>query len=447
MKTINTFKIIIAFLLCLFSNRFLAAESPEKTRYEILQQEIEKHNHSYYQKNQSLISDAAYDALMQELNRLEAKHPDWISKNSSSQKVGNGLQKNHSQAAHLSPMLSIDNTNRMEELYEFLQRIAARNTHFTLNVEEKIDGIALSSQYEKGLLVRALTRGDGRLGNDVTTLMKYIPSVPLRLKGNVPELLEIRGEIFISKSNFRLLNRKTKKKYAGARNAAGGILNAKRPNPDHASLLSLIPHGIGFSTEPVANTQAQLLQEFYKYGFPLKLNAKACSSFQEIESAILEFEKSKDKLDYEIDGAVLKVNELELQHALGTTSKHWRGMIAYKFAASCAWTPIKDIRLQIGRKGKITPVAVLEAVILEGSKIQKVSLHNLDYLGKRDIRIGDSLLVEKKGRTIPQVVSILPGEKRSEKIHVPTCPFCKTKLEKSSCPNPNCPGRTKKGVS
>jgi DNA ligase (NAD+) len=406
-----------------------SAEENLKSRYEELAREIARHDQLYYRENKPEISDAEYDQLYRELTAIEAKHPEWMTPSSASQWVGNDLDPNQPTSAHHEPMLSIQNVQTKGEVSRFCERVKEElKKEVTFSVEEKIDGVAISLQYENGQLKKALTRGNGMVGNDITNHARQIKSIPLFLKRKAAKIIEIRGEVYLSKENFLALNREKKTKYRNPRNGAAGLLNTKKPDDKQFALLEFIPHSLGFTSESMVKAQSELLDRFKQFGFPIKLHAARCESLQEIEKAISEIEHSRKELPYEIDGAVIKVNELSFRQALGRTQKAPRSMVAYKFNSETAWTEVKKIIFQKGKKGRITPIALLELVLIDGSEIKKVSLLNLRMFNQMDLRSGDQVLIEKRGRIIPKVIEIRPGSNRDPKIKVDSCPICRRKL-------------------
>lgn len=410
-----------------------------KMRYDGLVSEIKHHDRLYYREHRPEVSDAQYDHLFQELLAIEEKHPEWVTPSSPSQTVGNDLDAEKPASAHYEPMLSIQSIQTGEELSRFYQRVSEELKKETaFSVEEKIDGVAVSLQYESGQLKKALTRGNGAVGNNITNHARQIKSIPLSLKGKVPKLIEIRGEIYLSKENFAALNQKRRTKYRNPRNGAAGLLNTKKPNDKPLALLDFVSHSQGFSSEPIAETQSELLNRFKQWGFAT-VNAKLCSSLNEIEEIIPNMESERRRLPYEIDGVVIKVNELALGRLLGTTAKAPRSAVAYKFNSETVWTRVKKISFQKGQKGRITPIALLEPILIDGSRVEKVSLLNLRMFNQMDLRTGDQVLIEKRGRIIPKVIQVRPNLNRGPKIKVDSCPICRRKLTSGLyCDWPDC---------
>ena len=434
------YALILSMTLFTAAPSLFAAEDSLKSRYEELRHEIARHDQLYYRDHQPEISDAEYDALYRELTQIEEKHPEWINLSSPSQTIGNDLNPAKPTAPHFEPMLSINSIQTKEELSRFYERNKdALKSEVHYSVEEKIDGAAISLQYENGQLKKALTRGNGVIGNDVTNHVREIKSIPAFLKGKVPKSIEIRGEVYLSKENFAGLNQKRTIKYRNPRNAAAGILNTKRPSDEPLALLHFIPHSLGFASESMANTQLELLGRFKQFGFPMKLNAMKCASLQEIESAISNREGSRKELPYEIDGVVIKVNELSLGQTLGKTQKAPRSVVAYKFNSEAAWTSVITIIFQKGKKGRITPIALLDPVWIDGSRVERASLLNLNVLNQLDIRAGDDVLIEKRGRIIPKVIQVWVNPDRGPKIKIDSCPICHRELTSGLyCDWPDC---------
>jgi len=291
----------------------LHAAETRKNGYEELLRNIQHHNRLYFQKHSPAISDSEYDLLLRELLQIEKEHPEWVRPSSPSQTMGSDLLRDKPSSAHLRPMLSINSIQTLPELHRFWQRIKHElKTHVDYVVEEKIDGVAISLQYKHGRLEKALTRGDGLNGNDVTDHIRHIQSVPTVLEGDVPALIEIRGEIYVPKENLAAMKRQDGGKYANPRNAAAGILNTKRPLKNKLRLLHMIPHSIGFTSEPVARMQAELLNRFERFGFPARVGQTVCSSMMEIEAAISTIERNQEKLPYDIDSALRAIRGVKM---------------------------------------------------------------------------------------------------------------------------------------
>lgn len=446
-----------------------------KIRIETLRKELNVHNHNYYVLNNPVITDFEYDILMNELQQLEKMFPEFNSSDSPTQKVGsdlgnnangtteiqvnNGIQTGFAQYKHKYPMLSLANTYDFQELYAFNERISkATQETFTYNCELKFDGTAICLTYINGMLTRALTRGDGTVGDDVTLNVKHIPSIPQKLKeeSGYPVEFEIRGEIYMPYKAFDKLNLQREadeeQPFANPRNAAAGSLKLLDSNQIadrglECTLYHLIAPDKSFST----HTQA--LKEAASWGLPISEYSKECSGIAEIIDYINLWNTKRKTLPFATDGIVIKVNSMELQRSLGFTAKSPRWATAYKFKPEEALTKLLSIDYQVGRTGAITPVANLEPVQLSGTIVKRASLHNADQMELLDIHIGDYVYVEKGGEIIPKITRVEP-EKRpadAEKAAFPkTCPDCGTPLikdedeAKSFCPNSDfCPMQQK----
>ncbi len=400
-----------------------------------LVEEIHTHNYHYYIACKPKISDREFDRLLKRLEEIEKEHPEWITPNSPTQRVGEIPHKEFSQATHSIPMLSIANTYSKTEIEEFVARIhkLLERKDVAFCAELKMDGTAISVRYEKGEYKRALTRGDGRKGDDITLNLKTIPSLPLRLQGkNIPDLLEVRGEVYMPHATFHQLNQEKRlageELWANPRNAAAGSLKLLDPREVAKRGLSLVFYGIAADT-PHVQTQHDVHDFLGHVGFPSfqKGHRAICRSVEEIMAFAEKIQLQRAKLPFDIDGIVVKVDELRFHDILGATNKSPRWLIAYKYAAEQALTQIKDISVQVGRTGVLTPVAELEPVLLAGSTIARATLHNQEEIEKKDIRIGDYVFIEKGGDVIPKVVAVDISQ-RPAKTHpwkMPKkCPSC-----------------------
>ncbi len=426
-------------------------------RIEELRKEINYHNYRYYVLDAPVISDEEYDALMRELKRLEEQYPETITPDSPTQRVGAPPAEGFLPVEHSIPMLSLDDAFSEQEVRDFDERIK-RQLNITgeieYTVEPKMDGLAVELVYENGIFTKGSTRGDGYVGEDVTPNLRTIKSIPLRLVEQqlpIPELLEARGEVFMNKKGFEELNKEREEKgeplFANPRNAAAGSLRQLDPAITASRPLDIFFYGIGLVKGVEFKTQWEILNCLKKWG--LKIN-KLIKKVKGIEAAIKyhhEIANIREKLDYQIDGIVIKVNELKLQKLLGQKARSPRWAIAYKFAAEQAVTKIVDILLSVGRTGAVTPVAVMEPVRVGGVIVRRATLHNEDEIRRKDIRIGDWVIIQRAGDVIPEVVKVLKERRNgSEKeFKMPdTCPVCGSKLTKKPgeavwrCPNPNC---------
>lgn len=411
--------------------------NPEKIKLRInkLKKEIEYHNKRYYIDAEPEISDYEYDILMKELIELEEKYPDLKTIDSPTQRVGGEPLKDFKTVIHSIPMLSLDNTYSEEDLYEFDKRIKKVTQKYSYIVELKIDGVAVALRYKNLLLDLAITRGDGERGDDVTKNIKTIRQVPLRIESEdiFFKDFEVRGEVYLSKKQFEIINEERERQgeplFANPRNAVAGSLKlldskivAKRKlNMFVYYLINPVNYGI--------NTQFEALIEMEKMDLPVNKNNKKVNSIREVIDYCNFWEKKRHDLPYVVDGVVIKVNEFSKQEILGSTGKSPRWAIAYKFKAEKAKTRLKSITVQVGRTGILTPVAELEPVHLSGTVVKRATLHNEDEIEKKDIRIGDIVIVEKAGEIIPEVIGVDMKERTGaeKKFRMPgICPVCES---------------------
>lgn len=424
-----------------------------KIKIEQLRAELNQHNYNYYILDNPTISDYEFDLKLKELQELEKTHPEFYDENSPTVRVGGTITKNFKTIAHEFRMYSLDNSYSKEDLEDWEKRVikAIGTDKIAFTCELKYDGASVSLYYENGKLVQATTRGDGFQGDEITANVRTIRSVPLQLQGNYPEKFHIRGEIILPKKGFEQMNKERvdagEDPYMNPRNTASGSLKlqdtaevAKRPLD--CLLYSLIGNtGI--------LTQYEGLQKAREWGFKVPKESKLCHSTQEVMDFVNYWDEHRHDLPYEIDGVVVKVNDIQQQEELGYTSKSPRWAIAYKFKAEQVSTILESISYQVGRTGAITPVANLKPVLLAGTIVKRASLHNADQISKLDVRVGDSVYVEKGGEIIPKIVGV-NLEKRPENsnptIYISNCPECGTDLIRNEgeaqhyCPNANtCP--------
>lgn len=420
--------------------------------YERLCAEIWDHNRRYYVEAKPIISDKEFDKLLRRLEEIEKEHPEWISPTSPTQRVNEGLSEGFTTVEHQVPMLSLANTYSKEEIADFIKRmhkLVERPAALAFSCELKMDGIAITAIYEKGVFVRGVTRGDGRKGDDITVNMRTIASLPLRLYGkDLPDLLEVRGEVFMPHAVFAALNaekvRLEEPLWANPRNAAAGSLKLLDAREASQRLLSIVFYGVAENSTVALKSQYSSHEFLYNLGLPtLKLHA-LCNNLEEIWEFADKVNKLRPNLEFDIDGIVIKVDDLREQKRLGNTAKNPRWAVAYKFAAEQATTTIQDITVQVGRTGVLTPVAELVPVFVAGSTISRATLHNAEEVQRKDIRIGDIATIEKGGDVIPKVVSVNidlrpPGTKAWE---MPKhCPSCGAEVVKAAgevavrCPN------------
>ncbi len=404
-----------------------------KSDYHRLCEEIWEHNRRYYLENAPTISDQEFDRLLAILICIEKDHPDWIYPGSPTQLVGEGITGGFPVVKHVTPMLSLANTYTQEEVKEFIkrmQKLLPLEKHL-YTAEVKMDGIAVSLRYEGGSFVRGMTRGNGKEGEEITQNLMTIAHLPLRLKGNYPEILEARGEVFMPLKAFEELNRAKEKReeppFANPRNAAGGSLKLLDPKLVAARKLDIVFHGIAEISDVKMRSHHEALDELRAWGLPVASPRKLCSDFEEIWAFAEDVEKKRKSLPFEIDGIVVKVDDLSSQKKLGVTGKNYRWAIAYKFSAEQAETKILEIVVQVGRTGVLTPVAELEPVTVAGSTISRATLHNQDEVARKDIRTGDTVVIEKGGDVIPKVVAVNLAKRPShtKAWHMPKqCPAC-----------------------
>jgi len=426
-------------------------------RIEQLREEINYHNYLYYVLDQPVITDADYDALMRELKEIEDKYPETVTPDSPTQRIGAPPSEKFASVSHSIPMLSLDDAFSQEEVLEFDQRakrLLQTDEEIEYTVEPKMDGLAVELVYENGMFVLGSTRGDGYTGEDVTANLRTIRSLPLRLIErhlSPPGRLEVRGEVFINKDAFKRLNKKRMEDgeppFANPRNAAAGSLRQLDPNITAGRPLNIFCYGIGIAEGCSFGTQWEVLSSLRKWG--LRVNPMA-EKQKGIRGAIhyhRRMNRKRKDLDYEIDGIVIKVNDLDLQKRLGAKAKSPRWALAYKFEAAQAVTRITDIQLSVGRTGAVTPIALMEPVKVGGVVVSRATLHNEDEIRRKDVRIGDWVIVRRAGDVIPEVVRPLP-ERRTGKERVfvmpQTCPVCGSNLRRKPgeavwrCPNPEC---------
>jgi DNA ligase (NAD+) len=430
-------------------------QTEAKKKIAKLKKEINLHNYQYYVKNDPLISDYEFDQLLKELEQIEQQYPDLITPDSPTQRIGETPVTEFTTVTHKVAMLSLDNTYNYEELQEFDKRIRKQLDEIEYVVEPKIDGAGVALLYENGHFVRGATRGDGRNGDDVTTNIKTIRSIPLTIREKTLNTFEARGEIYLPISGFTQLNKEQTKQgnpiFANPRNAAAGSLRLLDPRIVATRPLNIFVYYISYSDKSFTN-HYDTITALKKAGFRTNDHIEKAKNIEQVIQYCKKIEAKRDTFDYEIDGVVIKINSLEQQKILGETIKHPRWAIAYKFAAKQSTTILKDIDIQVGRTGTLTPVAILKPVQIGGVTVSRATLHNFDELKRKDIRIGDQVLVERSGDVIPQVVKSIP-EKRTgtEKTRrIPKkCPICSTKILRIEdevavrCPNRMCPAQLK----
>lgn len=430
-----------------------------KQKIENMRADILKYNQYYYTNNESLISDVEYDNLIKELKDLEDKYPQYKTMESPTEKVGatNLRETKFQKVTHKKPMLSLSNTYNEEEIGDFIERIRKlipEDKELKYALELKLDGLSISIQYEKGKLVKGVTRGDGAIGEDVTENIMQIATIPHKL--SEPLDLEVRGEIVLPISNFVKLNEKRmeagEEVFANPRNAASGTLRQIDSTIIKERGLDSYFYFLVDADKYGVKTHSESIKFLEKLGFKTTGVCEVLETASKLKKRIDYWEKAKENLDYETDGMVIKVDELELWNILGNTTKSPRWAIAYKFPAKQVTTTMLGVTWQVGRTGKVTPVAELEEVLLSGSKVKRASLHNFHEIERKDIRIGDKVFIEKAAEIIPQVVKSIKEfrDGSEQKIVEPTeCPVCQSPVAREDgqvdikCTNPNCPGKIK----
>ncbi|MFN4258392.1 MAG: NAD-dependent DNA ligase LigA [Gemmataceae bacterium] len=428
-------------------------------RIEELRQQIEYHNHKYYVEAKPEISDREYDQLLAELKELEAAHPELITPDSPTQRVGGQPIAGFRTVKHREPMLSIDNTYSSDELREFDRRVRKLlgGEAVTYVVELKIDGVAISLTYEQGRFTLGVTRGDGEQGDDVTHNLKTIQGLPLRLRTDQPPaLLEVRGEVYMTRADLVKINRERQDKgleaLANPRNTVAGTLKLLDPRQAAQRPLRLFVYSLGVSEGIAIKTHLDALDLLKNYGLPVNPHIASFDTIENVIDYCNSWADRRNDLPYETDGMVIKVNDLAQRRRLGSTSKAPRWAVAYKFAAEQALTKLHSITVQVGKTGTLTPVANLEPVRLAGTTVRRASLHNADYIRDKDIRVGDMVVVEKAGEIIPYIVRSEPAARTGAEtvFHFPTtCPVCGSPVQRDPkgafhrCTGRDCVGRLK----
>jgi len=440
-------------------------EKEAAKRIEQLRGEIRKHDRLYYEEAVPIISDREYDQLYKDLVDLESQFPHLVTPDSPTQRVGGKPLKAFEQVSHLVPMLSLDNTYSEEEVKNFYARIQRLlpDEKIPVVIEAKVDGVAVSLIYESGKLRQAATRGDGNKGDSITQNIRTIRSVPERLRDGTPKLLEVRGEVYMDRKGFEKLNEERKKQglplFANPRNAAAGSLKQLDPAIVAKRPLGIVLYGTGATKGVDVDLHSEIFPLLKKLGLPVTERWWVAESVEEILDAIHELDGIRHKFAYQTDGAVVKVNSFAQRERLGFTAKSPSWAIAYKYAAERVQTRLKDIIIQVGRTGILTPVAVLEPVLVSGSTVGRATLHNEDEIKRKDIRIGDTVVIEKAGEVIPAVVEVVKSQRPrgakpfhfSEHIHG-KCPVCGRPIRRDPefvawrCENLHCPAQTTRRV-
>jgi DNA ligase (NAD+) len=426
-----------------------------KNQIEALRQELHDHNHRYYILDEPIISDYEFDQLLQTLQDLEKKYPDFSDPNSPTKRVGGGITKSFETVPHKYPMYSLSNTYSKEELLQWEERLKkalGEEAQIEYTCELKFDGASISLTYENGVLVKAITRGDGVQGDNITTNVKTIKTIPLKLKADFPKFFEIRGEILLPWEGFHKMNEQRaalgEPLYRNPRNTASGSLKLQDSRIVADRPLTCFLYSLAGNSLPVSS-QFEALTKAREWGFKVPESAEKVNSIDAVFDFITSWEEKRKSLPFEIDGIVIKVNSLFQQDELGFTSKAPRWAIAYKYKAEQASTRLNDVQYQVGRTGAVTPVAQLEPVLISGTTVKRASLHNADQIQKLDLRIGDLVYVEKGGEIIPKITGIDPlnrGNLEDRVVFIEHCPECYSPLQREEgeaqqyCVNDlNCP--------
>ena len=427
-------------------------------RIEYLTQQINYHNHKYYVDDAPEISDFEFDAMLSELEKLEEAHPEYRSENSPSVRVGGEAVTSFAPVRHEVPMLSQQKAFSKEEIFDFDRRVKAVVPDAKYVVEQKIDGLSVSLEYVDGEFTRGSTRGDGVTGEDVTENLRTIRTIPLKLRDSIP-FLEVRGEVFMSHDSFGKINAELEELeqplFANPRNAAAGSLRQLDPKIAAKRNLDIFVFNIQQIQGVQISSHTEGLEFLKSQGFKTILDKNEYASIEDAYRRIEEIGEERGALYFDIDGAVVKVNDLASRELLGDTAKFPRWSIAYKYPAEQQTTKIRDIKVQVGRTGVITPLAILDTVRIAGSNVSRATLHNLDYIREKDIRIGDTVVIEKAGDIIPAVVEVVTDERTGEEIefNMPqTCPECGALVVREEgeaayrCTGISCPAQRKRNI-
>lgn len=433
-----------------------------KKKIEGLRKRIRHHDYMYYVLSQPEVSDKEYDNLINELKELEDKHPEFKTADSPTVRVGGGILEGFKTVKHNQKMLSLDNTYSFAELKDWTERVhrgLGPNEKVEYVVEHKIDGVSANLTYEKGRLIIGATRGDGETGEDVTQNIKTIRAIPLVLLGeDIPDFIEIRGEVYMERKGLEILNKEKgvsgEALFANPRNAASGSLKLLDSNTVAKRRLNFFAHSLGAYKGPEILSQWGFLEKLKQWGMRVNLNSKLCRNLNEALDYCKIWQGKREKLSYEIDGMVVKVNDLAQQKKLGFTLKSPRWAAAYKFPARQATASVMKIDVGVGRTGVLTPVAVfLKPVPLSGVKIKHATLHNFDEIKRLNIKVGDRVLIERAGDVIPKVVKVVEGKGRKPFTIPKSCPVCSGKVVKEKeedvayrCINPSCPAQLERGL-
>ncbi len=411
-------------------------QTEAKEELERLAEEIAEHDRRYHGEDAPTISDATYDALRRRNAEIEERFPKLVRPDSPSHRVGARPSEKFAKVIHARPMLSLDNAFTDEDVHDFAVRVRRflglkEDDPLPITAEPKIDGLSASLRYEDGVFVQGATRGDGNEGEDITANLRTIRDIPLRLKGKAPEILEVRGEVYMNHKEFKALNARQEKEgkptYMNPRNSAAGSVRQLDPKITASRALNFFAYTWGEASELPADTQWGVLQQFKKWGFAVNPLTKRCNTVDEVLAFYRDIEGKRASLGYDIDGVVYKVDRLDLQERLGFVSRSPRWAIAHKFPAEQAETVLEAIDIQVGRTGKLAPVARLKPVTVGGVVVQNATLHNEDEIARKDVRVGDTVVIQRAGDVIPQIVRVIiekrpRGAKPYEMPH--KCPVC-----------------------
>ncbi|MCH8313148.1 MAG: NAD-dependent DNA ligase LigA [Nitrospinae bacterium] len=442
----------------------------DKKEIENLRREIRRHDVLYYVEDQPEITDREYDRLLQKLIDREKEHSDEIPADSPTQRVGGKVSERFTGVAHKAAMLSLDNTYNLDEFRDFHNRVVkglnkgkpeenqVAENDIEYVVELKIDGLGVTLTYENGLFVQGATRGDGRTGEDITANLRTIRSIPLNIPMEKEDFnfLEVRGEVYLDRTAFLKINEERKAggqpEFANPRNAAAGSLRLLDPAITARRPLDIFVYSVGFMDHMPFKTHYEAMQKLKSLGLRINPRTVLCRNFEETFALIESWREKKQTLSYDVDGLVVKVNALGYQEKLGSTARHPRWAVAYKYEAEQVVTEVEDIICQVGRTGSITPVAVLRSVLVSGSTVSRATLHNEDEIKRKDVRVGDTVVIEKAGEVIPKVVRVAneAGKSRGQPFKMPQkCPECETKIFRPEgevawrCVNAACPAQVK----
>jgi len=443
----------------------MASDSLKSPRqqHQILSQQLHHHNYRYHTLDQPEITDAEYDQLLNKLLAIENQHPELVTSDSPSQRVGSAPLSGFTPANHATPMLSLENAFNESDLRNFdtrVKRFLSRIEDLEYLCEPKLDGVAVALTYQQGKLIRGTTRGNGITGEDITQNIRTIGSIPLQLQNDFPDQLEVRGEVYMELKAFQKLNQQRREEgeatFANPRNLTAGSLRQLDPKLTANRALTISCYGIGIISGEMPQTHQQLLEALCRWGFKVNLAiVQAAKNIEAVISRYTELQKIRETLPYEIDGMVVKVNSLALQQELGEKSRTPRWAIAAKFPARQEQTILESVRLQVGRTGAVTPVANLRPVNVSGVTVSSASLHNWDEIARLDVRIGDTVIVERAGDVIPDIIRAVTENRSGNEELIPEpslCPACASTLIREEnevvprCQNLNCPARLKESL-